>query len=450
MAGATSGQAPLAVSEAVSIAHATVASIPTLTVIGEVSGFRGPNVRSGHCYFELKDEQASMSTIVWRSIYENCGFTLKDGLKIQMTGSFDVYRASGRLSFKATGISMQGEGLLRQQVAELARRLEREGLMDPARKRTIPRFCTRVAVVTSLSGSVIDDVKRTLARRNPLVEVLVAPCAVQGTDASATIIRALAVAAAAKPDVILLVRGGGSFEDLMCFNDEALARAVASCPVPVVTGIGHEPDNSICDMVSDRRQSTPSTAAESVALPLDELVSTINERERRLHSVLDRRVSDGRAMLDVDERVMGQAIRAQLDASRSHLESLGSRPCLTSPLGALQERTESLDLTEERLHATLPRVISRRAEGLDEASRRVEALSLRMLRPFKERLVRSASTLEALSPLKVLSRGYSIVRDGMSGRVVLDASTLSVGDEIDVLLGTGELSATVNSVRSGR
>lgn len=450
MARTMSGQAPLAVSEAVSIAHDTVASIPALTVIGEVSGFRGPNARSGHCYFELKDEQASMSTIVWRGIYENCGFTLKDGLKIQMTGSFDVYRASGRLSFKAQSISLQGEGLLRQQVAELARKLEREGLMDPARKRSIPRFCTRVAVVTSLSGSVIDDVKRTLARRNPLVEVLIAPCAVQGTGASATIIRALAVAAEARPDVILLVRGGGSFEDLMCFNDEALARAVASCPVPVVTGIGHEPDNSICDMVSDRRQSTPSTAAESVALPLDELVSTINERERRLCAVLDRRVSDGCATLDAEERVMVQAVRTQLDASRSYLESLGSRPCLMSPLGALLERAESLDLTEERLHATLPRVISYRAEGLDEVTRRVEALSSRMLRPFEERLVRSASTLEALSPLKVLSRGYSIVRDGMSGRVVLDASTLSVGDEIDVLLGTGELSATVNSVRSGR
>ena len=193
-----------------------------------------------------------------------------------------------------------------------------------------------------------------------------------------------------------------------------------------------------------------STAAESVALPLDELVSTINERERRLCAVLDRRVSDGRATLDAEERVMVQAIRTQLDVSRSYLESLGSRPCLMSPLGALLERAESLDLTEERLHATLPRVISHRAEGLDEVTRRVEALPSRMLRPFKERLVRSASTLEALSPLKVLSRGYSIVRDGMSGRVVLDASTLSVGDEIDVLLGTGELSATVNSVRSGR
>ena len=126
-----SGQAPLAVSEAVSIAHDTVASIPVLTVIGEVSGFRGPNARSGHCYFELKDEQASMSTIVWRGIYENCGFMLKDGLKIQMTGSFDVYRASGRLSFKAQSISLQGEGLLRQQVAELDRKSTRLNSSHP-------------------------------------------------------------------------------------------------------------------------------------------------------------------------------------------------------------------------------------------------------------------------------------------------------------------------------
>uniref|UniRef100_UPI00280B029D exodeoxyribonuclease VII large subunit n=1 Tax=Atopobium minutum TaxID=1381 RepID=UPI00280B029D len=198
----------LSVSEAIHNAKMAVGSIPVCTVVGEVSGFRGPNSRSGHCYFQIKDASATMDVIVWRGIYAAAGFDLEDGLKIQMTGSFDVYEASGKLSFKAKTLTVAGEGLLRQQVAALAKKLEAEGLMDSARKRKIPLFCTRVAVVTSLSGSVIEDVRRTLSRRNSLVELLCAGCAVQGATAAQTIIHALEVAAAAQPDCILLVRGG--------------------------------------------------------------------------------------------------------------------------------------------------------------------------------------------------------------------------------------------------
>jgi exodeoxyribonuclease VII large subunit len=192
----------LSVHEAVSLAARHVEAIPTLVVTGEVSGFRSPNARSGHCYFQLKDEQSSMDAIVWRGIYQSCGFKLKDGLMVQITGSFNIYKPSGKLSFVAKKIEVAGEGLLRQQVAELARKLQAEGLMDDARKRRPPRFCERVAVVTSLSGSVIDDVKRTLARRNPLVELQMVGCKVQGEGAPETIMRALSVAAQASPDAI--------------------------------------------------------------------------------------------------------------------------------------------------------------------------------------------------------------------------------------------------------
>ena len=178
-----SGAQAVSVSEAVALAKGAVSSWPTLVVNGEVSGFRGPNARSGHCYFEVKDDGASMSVIVWRGTAAKMGFQLRDGLAVQLTGKFDVYKASGKLSFVASKVEAAGEGLLRQQVAELARALEREGLMDPARKRHVPAFCSRVCVVTSLSGSVIEDVKRTLARRNPLVEIDVVGCSVQGADA---------------------------------------------------------------------------------------------------------------------------------------------------------------------------------------------------------------------------------------------------------------------------
>ena len=192
------------------------------------------------------------------------------------------------MSFVARSFSLAGEGLLRQQVAQLAEKLRREGLMDEARKRRIPVFCSRVAVVTSLSGAVIDDVKRTLRRRNPLVEVVCVGAKVQGEGAPAELIEGLRRAASITPapDCILLVRGGGSFEDLMTFNDEELARAVAACPVPVVTGIGHEPDTSICDMVSDRRASTPTAAAESVAPAMTELADVLEARHQRLGAAM--------------------------------------------------------------------------------------------------------------------------------------------------------------------
>ena len=274
-------EAPISVTRALEDAKLCLGSLPLMVVAGEVTGFRGPNARSGHCYFQVKDDQSAMDVIVWRGTYAKCGFELRDGLTVQLTGGFDVYTGSGRMSFIARKLEASGEGLLRQQVAALARKLQAEGLMDEARKRPIPRFCTRVAVVTSLSGSVIDDVKRTLARRNPLVELQVVGCQVQGPGAPATIMRALQVAANARPDAILLVRGGGSFEDLMTFNDEMLARFVAACPVPVVTGIGHEPDTCICDMVADRRCSTPTAAAESVAPAIDELAQLTRDRQTR-------------------------------------------------------------------------------------------------------------------------------------------------------------------------
>lgn len=438
----------LSVSEAVRIAKGAVSAIPTLVIIGEVSGFRGPNARSGHCYFEVKDAESSLSVIVWRGIYAGCGFKLKDGLRIQLTGSFDVYQGSGRLSFIVKSLSQEGEGRLRQQVAKLARKLEREGLMDLARKRPIPRFCTRVAVVTSLSGSVIEDVRRTLARRNPLVEILEVGCSVQGSEAPATIMRALDVAAAAHPDCILLVRGGGSFEDLMTFNDEALARAVAACPVPVVTGIGHEPDTSICDMVSDRRQSTPTAAAESVAPAFDELVSITQTRASRLAHAFGQTVALGKERVGVLSAELAKAMRGGLSSRAAQLDAYAARPCLTDPAAQLHARESDLAQTAERLQGAMPRMLRQQGAALAQSERHLRALPGRILRPFEAVMARSAGTLEALSPLKVLARGYAIVRDGR-GRVVSHAASLARGQEVFVLLGQGSFAAQVSGIKTG-
>lgn len=437
----------LSVSEAIHKAKMAVGSIPVCTVVGEVSGFRGPNSRSGHCYFQIKDASATMDVIVWRGIYAAAGFDLEDGLKIQMTGSFDVYEASGKLSFKAKTLTVAGEGLLRQQVAALAKKLEAEGLMDSARKRKIPLFCTRVAVVTSLSGSVIEDVRRTLSRRNSLVELLCAGCAVQGATAAQTIIHALEVAAAAQPDCILLVRGGGSYEDLMCFNDEALARAVAACPVPVITGIGHEPDVTICDMVSDRRTSTPTAAAESVAPALSEIVAAVNMRQERLVQTMSTIVATARGVVDASANRAALAMQNRLSIEKTHLDALAKHRCLIDPSSLVDDRVSALMQTEQRLMDALPRIVERRLHDVGVLSGRLTGAAARMTRLYALALDRQAASLQALSPLNVLSRGYSIVRTP-SGAVVRDASHVCPNDQLSVLLNKGQLDVVVTQTQN--
>lgn len=439
-------EAPLTVSDAVEAVKDNVKSMPTLLVAGEVSGFRGPNARSGHCYFQVKDDTSSMDVIVWRNTYVGMGTQLRDGLSVVLTGKFDVYVGTGKLSFIARKVELAGEGLLRQQVEALAKKLAAEGLMDESRKRPIPRFCTRVAVVTSLSGSVIDDVKRTLRRRNPLVELDVVGCAVQGPGAPQTIIRALQVAAQAAPEAILLVRGGGSFEDLMTFNDEALARAVASCPVPVITGIGHEPDTSICDMVSDRRSSTPTAAAESVAPAIDEIVSVVEGRRQRMGIALGKLVSTERMRAQGLAERATKSIQSRVVHERTLLDAMARRRCLENPLGFVEERQTQLMQSEQRLHDAMPRVLDRDKRMTSLYAERLHATGEGLVRPYQATMARMAASLEALSPLKVLARGYAITRDEQ-GHVVSDASQLQESQAVSVVLGKGSFEARVTSVQ---
>ncbi|MBM6867271.1 exodeoxyribonuclease VII large subunit [Collinsella tanakaei] len=464
--GHTDGDA-LSVSQAVEMAAGALDALPQLTVLGEVTGFRGPNARSGHCYFQIKDDSCAVDCIIWRGSYAKRTFDLRDGMQVNLTGNFNLYKATGRMSFVARSFSLAGEGLLRQQVAALAEKLRREGLMDDARKRRIPVFCTRVAVVTSLSGAVIDDVKRTLRRRNPLVELICVGSKVQGEGAPAELIEGLARAAAIEPapDCILLVRGGGSFEDLMTFNDEGLARAVAACPVPVVTGIGHEPDTSICDMVSDRRCSTPTAAAESVAPAMSDLIDVLDARERRLGVSMSALVRGVAGDVDGQRSRLERAMAARLERLVLALDAAARRPCLASPTGMLERREADLMQTADRLASAITRSQERFAVGLAGAAPRLvattseltahrHALDLAASRLAHEGravtaaraadLAAAAASLDALSPLKVLARGYSITY-GPAG-VVTHAGDVAPGDEVRIGLVDGDVFAQVGSV----
>lgn len=444
-APASDEKSAFSVAEAVGLAQQAIADLPSLQVIGEISGFHGPNARSGHAYFQLKDEAAAMDVTMWRGSYQRLTFELRDGLQVEATGKFKVYDKKGSLSFNITSMKLAGEGALRQQVAELARKLEREGLMDASRKRKIPVFCERICVVTSLSGAVIDDVKRTLARRNPLVAIQQVGATVQGPGAEATLIEALKIAAAARPDAILLVRGGGSFEDLMTFNDEGLARAVAACPVPVVTGIGHEPDTSICDMVADRRCSTPTAAAESVAPAINELETVINSRQQRLgqsmSAMLSQKQKDLSALRDSAQLLIDREISRKLQA----LEALAAHRCLQDPLAIVRGPLESLEQSADRLHEAMPRTLQLLQDKTTGISQRLSSAGTRLLRPYEQQIQHAAATLDALSPLRVLSRGYSLVQTS-EGHVVTDAAQLKPLDEISLRFGVGSAHARILDV----
>lgn len=458
----------LTVSQAAEMAAGALNTIPRITVLGEVTGFRGPNARSGHCYFQIKDESSALDCIVWRGVYDKRLFDLRDGLQVLFTGTFDLYKPTGKMSFKASSFTLAGEGLLRQQVAQLAEKLRLEGLMEPERKRHIPAFCTRVAVVTSLSGSVINDVKRTLRRRNPLVELVCVGSKVQGQGAPAELIEGLRRAAnvVPAPDCILLVRGGGSFEDLMTFNDEALARAVAASPIPVVTGIGHEPDNSICDMVSDRRCSTPTAAAESVAPEFSELVAALDQREQRLQNVMVSQVGNAASDTDAASERIRRAMRTYLDRLQLVVDNASTRPCLTDPTNIIDRRRIELSQTLDRFAAACDRVQERytadldrlaprllsstssfaaRRHALDLASSGLRGAAAQLLTEPQSTLARDAAALDALSPLKVLARGYSIAYDG-DNRVVTQVSSFTPGDELRVRMADGDVFGTVTSV----
>lgn len=457
----------ISVSQAAELAAGALDAIPQLTVLGEVTGFRGPNARSGHCYFQIKDDSAVVDCIIWRGSYSKRTFELRDGAQVQFTGSFNLYKPTGRMSFVAKSFTLAGEGLLRQQVAQLAEKLRREGLMDESRRRHIPVFCTRVAVVTSLSGAVIDDVKRTLRRRNPLVEIICVGAKVQGEGAPAELIEALGRAAAIEPapDCILLVRGGGSYEDLMTFNDEALARAVAACPVPVVTGIGHEPDTSICDMVGDRRCSTPTAAAESVAPAMTDLQNATEERAHRLLTAMATRVRRERDAENASSSALVRAMNVRLKHLRTEVDSYSKRSCLTDPTNFIDRRASELEQTADRLataiersqtrfeteYAKLPARLAQSTSGfapkhheLELATTHLKHVGTALLDDRQAQMRQAAASLEALSPLKVLARGYSIAY-GPNG-VVTSTEQVQAGDALRVALADGNVLATVDSV----
>ena len=412
----------LTVTQAMRLAKGQLNSV-WVNVIGEVSELSNKPGYSG-VFFSLRDQDATMPCVIWKSNYARMGFDLAPGMLIEAYGNFDVYPAKGRMQFNVLNMKPAGEGALRVKVAMLARKLEAEGLMDPARKLPLPRIPQTIAIVTSPRDKAVHDCLRTLRRRWPLAHILFCGIPVEGTDAVRYISQGVSCAIQARPDVILLVRGGGSYEDYMPFNDESLVRLVASSPVPIVTGIGHEPDNSICDMVASYRASTPTAAAEAVAPNVSEVIQGLDGSLQRLE----------------------RGLLGRLRTSELQLDAISKRRAFQDPSAPIQRRAKELDSYALRLSHAIPDSFNRDARRVELMQQKLMSTGPRILQKHEQRLGMKAASLESLSPLAVLSRGYGMARKHPQGGLVTSVSQVEPGQDIDLQLKDGRLICSVREL----
>jgi exodeoxyribonuclease VII large subunit len=374
-------------------------------VRGEVSNAR--RSASGHWYFTLKSASSQLRCALFKNSLPLIDHRPADGDAVLANGRISSYPAFGTYQLYVDQILDAGEGLLQLQLEELRRKLEAEGLFDLSRKRPIPDYPKRIAVVTSPSGSVWHDIQDVLRRRYPLCELLLAPAIVQGDSAPASIIRALdSVIADGRAEVVIIARGGGSIEDLWAFNDERVVRTIFRCPIPVVSAIGHETDTTLCDLVADVRAPTPSAAAELVAPHIREYVQHLRSQADALSAIMSQRVA----------------------AERAELHLLHYRLSHFDPRWALQQERMRLDRLADNLQRSL--FDQHRNERI-----RIDGL--------RQKLV-------LLDPRQLMARGYAMVTDPDSGRRIRGVSKLSSGQDLRLDFTDGRASVTVNDIERAR
>jgi exodeoxyribonuclease VII large subunit len=389
------GELTRALKELIEDAH------PNVWVQGEVSNLARP--ASGHLYLTLKDEDSPLRTVIYRGVALRLRYDLRDGMQVVARGRLSVYEPRGEYQLLVEEIQPRGVGPLELAFRQLKERLSALGYFEPSRKKPLPRYPRRVCLLTSATGSAVRDLLEVLARRWPALEVWLCPVRVQGDGAAAEIAAALGLLDrfADRLDVVILGRGGGSLEDLWPFNEEVVAHAIARSRIPVVTGIGHEDDLTIADLVADQRALTPSEAAERVAPDRAEVAQTLDGLRGRLRVLLLRR----------------------LEQSRARLEQLADRPCLRRPLERVRDGERKVDEVAERLRRALQ-------VSVERGRRRLEA---------------AAGRLHGLSPLAVLGRGYSLTRRLDDLSVVRRPEQVAAGDWIVTQVQTGRIVSRVET-----
>lgn len=390
----TSQQQVLSVSEITArIKELLESTFSDVWVAGEISNFARP--RSGHCYLTLKDDQAQLSAVLWRNTARRVRFDLHDGLEVICRGRLGVYPPHGKYQLIVNQIQPKGIGALELAFRQLHDKLAREGLFDPERKRPLPRFVERIAVVTSPTGAAVQDFLHILGRRWPAARVLVVPTRVQGEGAAEEIAEAIRLVNRFREpvDCLVVTRGGGSLEDLWAFNEEVVVRAIFASGVPVVSAVGHEVDVTLSDLVADVRALTPSEAAERIVPDAAEVAAGLRQCKERLSG----------------------ALRSRISAARSRLDGLAARSVFRRPF--------------ERVHGW-----ERRLDELSARGERAIGNRVRLARQHADSL---AARLDSLSPLAVLGRGYSLTERAADGQLIRASDELSPGDEIRTRFAKG-------------
>lgn len=402
---------------------------------------------SGHVYFTLNDEEenAQLRGVMFRSDAQRARAKLEDGARVRLRGTVSLFEPRGSYQLIARVALPSGQGDLYARFEAVRRKLEAEGLLDPERKRPLPRFPRVIGVVTSEHGAALHDVIRVAQARCP-VRIIVSPCLVQGPEAPDSIAAAVALLARVQElDVMIVGRGGGASEDLFAFNDERVARSLSACPVPVVSAVGHEVDVTIADLVADVRAATPSNAAELVVPERSALLSELTHRRRALQRAIRMRLDRQRLGLDrlarelSDPRTTVMAKRQRLEALRAALRETGQ--------GSLSNRRRRVDALRQRISARDPRLLlSARRSRLAQLHARLSKTADKQLSDRKTRLSAVAARLSAMSPLSVLSRGYAIALHGPSGKALTRAEEAAPGDPLTLRLHQGSLTARVETV----
>ena len=372
-----------------------------LCVRGEISNYKV--YPSGHHYFTLKDAEGALRCVMFRSSAQRLRFRPENVMQVIAYGRVTVFPRDGAYQLYCSALTADGAGDLYVAFEQLKEKLSKEGLFDPAHKRPLPKYPQTIAIITSAAGAAIMDMLRILGKRYPLTKIKLLPVRVQGAEAPAEIAGAIRYANRYRvADLIITGRGGGSMEDLWAFNDERVARAIFDSKIPVISAVGHEPDVTISDYVADLRAATPSNAAELAVPDQQEL----------------------RKKLSMMQASMEQSVQKTLKLSRQRLTGLAEKRALQSPLNYVEDRRVLLDFLSTRLHAA----------------------GQKMLHEKKQRFVRLTAALDAMSPLKVLSRGYSMVTDE-AGTLVTSADTVEPGQRIHVSLRSGSLTAQVTQIQ---
>lgn len=368
-----------------------------IAVRGEISNYKV--YPSGHHYFTLKDESASLKCVMFKGNAIRLRFRPDNGVKVIAMGKISVYPRDGVYQLYCTAMAMDGIGDLYAAFEQLKTKLASQGLFDPAHKKPIPKYPGVIGIVTSSAGAAIHDMLRILCKRYPLAEVRLLPVRVQGVEAPGEIAAAIRYANHHKlADLLIVGRGGGSIEDLWAFNDERVAYAIYESEIPVISAVGHEPDVTISDFVADLRAATPSNAAELAVPDQDAL----------------------RQNLDAYSLSMAAGLNRQLRSARQHLDVLSKSPALSSPTGYLEQKRKNLQLLQNRLVSAESRIVEQKNRSF----------------------VSLTSKLDAMSPLKVLTRGYAMVQTG-GGEVLKSVKQVQPGDNMKVTFSDGSVIATV-------